>query len=65
MISCQCQGNQSRNWVKINSIALIWDLSGGGGDIPFMYTRSQGVGATTTAGIFTAEIIDTSDGGIV
>ena len=45
----------------VHSVALVWDLPGGSGDIVFV--RNQGVNATVTAGIFTAEIAELPSGG--
>ena len=58
-----CPGTELTCICSVDTVGLLWHLPRGGGDIPL--TRSLGIGYTNTAGIFTAEIIDTPPEGIV
>ena len=58
-----CPGTELTCICSVDTVGLLWHLPRGGGDIPL--TCSLGIGYTNTAGIFTAEIIDTPPEGIV
>ena len=57
-----CSGTELTCTCTSDTIALEWQLPGGGS---ISFVRSEGIGASETAGIFTAEITDTPVGGIV